>query len=141
VTLAMSSHVHPDGAFVRVYRGPGPARLDRIDAWLLVRKASPRDGFLRLARDAVGTDIVPTWEEDIPIQRARADALAAQADAAEARADALAAQADALAAEADAAEARADALAAEADTLAAKVDEAPRAREDDAEARKAAGSE
>jgi Uma2 family endonuclease len=48
-----------DGAFVRVYRGNGPARSEEIDAWLVVR----RDGGavrLRLARDAAGTSIVPT---------------------------------------------------------------------------------
>ena len=50
-----------DGAFIRVYRGNGPARSDEIDAWLVVRReAVPR---LRLARDAAGTDIVPTSME------------------------------------------------------------------------------
>jgi Uma2 family endonuclease len=50
-----------DGAFIRVYHGNGPARSEEIDAWLVVRREGvPR---LRLARDAAGTDIVPTAEE------------------------------------------------------------------------------
>lgn len=51
-----------DGAFVRVYRGDGPARSEEIDAFLVVR----REGGavrLRIARDAAGSDLVPTAEE------------------------------------------------------------------------------
>jgi Uma2 family endonuclease len=48
-----------DGAFVRVYRGNGPAHSEELDAWLVVQ----RDGGvvrIRIARDTAGADIVPT---------------------------------------------------------------------------------
>jgi Uma2 family endonuclease len=54
----------PDGAFLRVYSGEGPARTDELGAFLVVQ----RDGAatrLRLARDPAGTDLVPTAEERV----------------------------------------------------------------------------
>jgi Uma2 family endonuclease len=60
-----------DGAFVRVYRGNGPARSDEIDAWIVCR----REGGMavpRLARDAAGTDLVPTEAEATRAAEARA---------------------------------------------------------------------
>lgn len=70
-----------DGAFVRTYRGDGPAWCEEIDAALVVQ----RDGgavTLRIARDPDGKDIVPTAEE------AHAAAEEARAAAAEATATA-----------------------------------------------------
>jgi Uma2 family endonuclease len=51
-----------DGALVLVYRGDGPAFSEEIGAFLVVQKDGGR-ALLRIARDAAGTDIVPTAEE------------------------------------------------------------------------------
>ncbi len=67
-----------DGAFVRVYRGEGPAPSDEIGAFLVVR----REGGtvrLRIARDADGVDLVPTAEEAQRIAEQRAAAAEARA--------------------------------------------------------------
>jgi hypothetical protein len=51
-----------DGAFIRVYAGPGPTRSDELGAYLVVA----RDGAaarLRIARDSAGEQFVPTAEE------------------------------------------------------------------------------
>jgi Uma2 family endonuclease len=51
-----------DGAFIRVYAGPGPVRSDELGAYLVVA----RDGAaarLRIARDPAGEQLVPTAEE------------------------------------------------------------------------------
>lgn len=59
-----------DGAFVRVHAGGGPVRLDSLGAWAMSRPHGGV-GWLRLARDEAGEDIVPTAAE-------RADRLAAR---------------------------------------------------------------
>jgi Uma2 family endonuclease len=51
-----------DGAFVRTYHGNGPARSEELDAWVLCRREEGM-AIPRLARDAAGTDLVPTEEE------------------------------------------------------------------------------
>jgi Uma2 family endonuclease len=60
-----------DGAFVRVYQGDGPARSEEIDAWIVSRAEG---GLItpRLARDASGTELVPTEEEALRAVEARA---------------------------------------------------------------------
>jgi Uma2 family endonuclease len=52
----------PDGSFVRTYKGSGPARVESVDAWV-VSKPKGGVGLLRLCRDPLGADIVPTSEE------------------------------------------------------------------------------
>ena len=51
-----------DGAFARVYVGPGPALSKQLDAYLVVSDigGAPQ---LRLARDADGVDVIPTAKE------------------------------------------------------------------------------
>jgi Uma2 family endonuclease len=59
-----------DGAYVRVYAGPGPAHSKELNMWLVAR----REGAvarLRLAYDEEGTRIVPTEAE---ARRAEAEA-------------------------------------------------------------------
>jgi Uma2 family endonuclease len=51
-----------DGAFVLVYRGDGPVRSNQIGAFLVVQSVGATMR-LRVARDASGTDLVPTVEE------------------------------------------------------------------------------
>lgn len=51
-----------DGALVLVYRGNGPAFSEEIGASLVVQKEEGM-ALLRIARDAAGSDIVPTVEE------------------------------------------------------------------------------
>jgi Uma2 family endonuclease len=64
-----------DGAFVRVYAGDGPARCEEIGAYLVAQRegATVR---LRVARDAAGTELVPTAEEAKRAAEARANAEA-----------------------------------------------------------------
>ena len=57
-----------DGLSMRVYRGPGPAPSRAIDAWLVV-VADDGAVTLRVARDDVGLDIVPTAEEASAAER------------------------------------------------------------------------
>lgn len=73
-----------DGAFVRTYHGDGPARSEELDAWVLCRREEGM-AIPRLARDAAGTDPVPT-EEDATraaeeARRAAEAKLAEEADA------------------------------------------------------------
>jgi Uma2 family endonuclease len=51
-----------DGAFVRVYSGVGPAPSAEIAAFLVAQREGDTVR-LRIARDAAGTEIVPTAEE------------------------------------------------------------------------------
>lgn len=102
-----------DGAFVRIYRGPGLARLETIDAWLVVRKAGPHDGFLRLARDAAGTDIVPTEGEHSLAEKRRGDEEKQRGDEEKRRADEEKRRGDEEKRRGDAETRRADELAAE----------------------------
>ena len=95
-----------DGAFVSVYRGAGPARAERIDSWLVVRPGEKAARLLRLARDAAGTDLVPTAHE-------RADEANRRADEANRRADAEKRSATEANRRADEEKRRADALEAE----------------------------
>ncbi|MGK4002684.1 Uma2 family endonuclease [Sorangium sp. So ce1036] len=85
-----------DGAFVRVYRGDGPARSEEVDAFLVVgrERGAVR---LRIARDAAGADLVPTTEE---AKRAAEEAKRAAEEAKRAAEEAKRA-ADARAAAAD----------------------------------------
>lgn len=71
-----------DGSFVRVYSGNGPARSEEVDAWLVARleEAAPR---LRLARDELGAEIVPT-EGELLVEK---DKVLAEKDAAIAKKD------------------------------------------------------
>lgn len=54
-----------DGALAREYWGSGPARVDGIDAWVVVALATGPVARLRIARDDAGTDLVPTAEERV----------------------------------------------------------------------------
>jgi len=83
-----------EGALERVYCGPGPARSEELQAWLVVRSTGGRR-VLRVARDAAGSDLVPTEEED---RRAKDQALAAKDQDLAAKDQALAAKDLALAA-------------------------------------------
>ena len=76
-----------DGAFVRVYRGPGPARAETIDAWLVARPTKDPTRMLRLARDAGGQDEIPTEGEGMEAQARRADDEKQRADDEKQRAD------------------------------------------------------
>jgi Uma2 family endonuclease len=73
-----------DGAFVRAYRGDGPARSEELDAWVVIRREEGM-AIPRLARDAAGTDLVPTEEEATraaeDARRAAEAKLAEEADA------------------------------------------------------------
>jgi Uma2 family endonuclease len=51
-----------EGRLVPVYRGPGPARSEELEAWLVVQHQGPA-AMLRLSRDAEGQDLVPTVEQ------------------------------------------------------------------------------
>jgi Uma2 family endonuclease len=51
-----------EGALVRVEAGEGPTHSAELDAWLVVQRG-PAGARLRIARDASGTDLVPTSEE------------------------------------------------------------------------------
>ncbi len=64
----------PRGQFLRVDAGGGPVESQVLRAWLVVTDGG---GRLRLARDAGGTDLVPTPEE----QRRAAESRAAAAEA------------------------------------------------------------
>jgi len=105
-----------DGAFVRVYGGPGPARSEELDAWLaVVRRGSV--ARLRVARDAAGLKLVPTAEEARQAE-ARARQAAEEAQQAEAKARQAAEEAQQAEAEArQAAEREAAALRAELERL------------------------
>ena len=48
--------------FVLVFRGPGPARSEELDAWLCVRREGEA-ATLGVSRDAEGRDLLPTLEE------------------------------------------------------------------------------
>ena len=54
----------PDGAFMRVYKGDGPARSEEIDAWLVILREGDA-ATLRIARDGAGRDLVPTEHERV----------------------------------------------------------------------------
>ncbi|MBI4700897.1 MAG: Uma2 family endonuclease [Deltaproteobacteria bacterium] len=58
-----------DGAFVRVHAGAGPSEGREIGAWLTVVHEGPV-ARLRIARDAAGTDLVRTAEEEVEALRA-----------------------------------------------------------------------
>jgi Uma2 family endonuclease len=60
-----------DGAYVRVYAGPGPARSKELNIWLQARREGPV-ARLRLSYDEEGSRIVPTEAES---KRAKAQAL------------------------------------------------------------------
>jgi Uma2 family endonuclease len=60
-----------DGAFVCVYRGEGPAFSEELGVTLVVQKDQGRV-LLRIARDAAGTDLVPTAQERAKIAEDRA---------------------------------------------------------------------
>ena len=71
------------GQFLRVYAGAGPAWSEVLGAWLVVTHGGAR---VRLARDAEGTDLVPTADEQALAARDRAAASEEQALAARDRA-------------------------------------------------------
>jgi hypothetical protein len=76
---------HADGAFVREYIGAGPVLCEELGAYLVTVLQPDGAVRLRLARDAAGTDLVPTAEE-----RARAQAVACERAEERARAEASA---------------------------------------------------
>jgi Uma2 family endonuclease len=78
-----------DGAFLRVYRGAGPAFAETIGAWLLPRVESGV-GLLRLSRDREGNSLIPTGDERAEQEAARAEQEAARAEQEAARAERLA---------------------------------------------------
>ncbi len=57
-----------DGAFVRVHAGPGPAYSAELGAWLM-ESGKGAERRLRLARDAAGTDLVLSAEEEVAVLR------------------------------------------------------------------------
>jgi hypothetical protein len=54
-----------DGALAREYWGPGPVRVEGIDAWIVVAVGAGPVARLRIARDAAGNELVPTAEERV----------------------------------------------------------------------------
>ena len=77
-----------DGAFVRTYAGDGPVESDVLGAWLLVTRDG-RAARLRIARDPLGHELVPTEAEETASERARADDEHLRAERAERELDAL----------------------------------------------------
>jgi Uma2 family endonuclease len=73
----------PRGQFLRAYAGPGPVESKVLGAWWVVVEGGTR---VRLARDAAGTDLVPTANEQAMAAEAQAKAADARATAAEAQA-------------------------------------------------------
>jgi hypothetical protein len=51
-----------DGAYVRVYAGPGPAHSKELNIWLQARREGPV-ARLRLSYDEEGARLVPTEAE------------------------------------------------------------------------------
>ncbi len=110
----------PRGQFLRVYAGPGPVESQVLRARLVVVD----DGaHVRLARDAEGTDLVLTAEEQMSVERERAAAAEEQATAERERATAAEARATAAEARATAAEARVTAERERADAMEARLRE------------------
>jgi Uma2 family endonuclease len=72
----------PRGQFLRVYAGPGPAESKVLRAWLV---AVDGGAHVRLARNADGTDLVLTAEEQVRVERERVSALEARLRELEAR--------------------------------------------------------
>lgn len=72
----------PRGQFLRVHAGAGPAESKVLGAWLVVADGGKH---VRLARDAAGTDLVLTAEEQVSAARDRAAAAEERAALAEAR--------------------------------------------------------
>lgn len=98
-----------DGAFVRIYEGPGPVWSEEIGA-ALVAKPEGAVVHLAIARDVEGHDLVPTSEEAKRAAEARAKVAKARAETAEARAETAEARAETAEARLDAeAKARRDA--------------------------------
>lgn len=92
-----------EGAFGRVYAGPGPAYSAELDAWL-VDTGNGSKRRLRLARDPAGKDLVLSGDEAAAAAEkvaAQAEHAAAQAEDAAARAEHAAAQAEHAAAQAE----------------------------------------
>jgi Uma2 family endonuclease len=79
----------PDGSFVRAYQGPGPARVETLDAWLVARPDGGI-GWLRIALDACGGDVVPTAAERAEHEARRAEHEARRAEQEAGRAERLA---------------------------------------------------
>ena len=73
----------PRGQFLRAYAGPGPVESKVLDAWWVVVEGGRR---VRLARDAAGTDLVLTADEQAAAAKAQAKAANQRATAAEAQA-------------------------------------------------------
>jgi Uma2 family endonuclease len=65
----------PRGQFLRAYAGPGPVESKVLGAWLVVADGG---AHVRLARDAAGTDLVPTAEERANAAEARVRELEAR---------------------------------------------------------------
>ncbi|MBX3268880.1 MAG: Uma2 family endonuclease [Sandaracinaceae bacterium] len=86
-----------DGSFVRTYSGAGPARLESIGAWAVARPDGGV-GWLRLATDAAGADLVPTAEERAEREAERAEREAERAEREAERAEREAERAEQLAA-------------------------------------------
>lgn len=91
------------GQFLRVYAGPGPAQSQVLGAWLVVVDGG---AHVRLARNAEGTDLVPSPEEQARSERERASAAEERASSAEARASSAEAHARVERERAEALEAR-----------------------------------
>ena len=72
-----------DGAFVRVHRGNGPAWSEEIGAFLVARRETGAVR-LRVARDAAGSDVVPTADEAKRAAELRASDAEARVQALEA---------------------------------------------------------
>jgi Uma2 family endonuclease len=71
------------GQFLRAYAGPGPVESLVLGRWLVVT-----EGGLRLARDAQGQDLVPSFEERAHAAEERVSVAEERATAAEGRATA-----------------------------------------------------
>jgi Uma2 family endonuclease len=96
----------PRGQFLRAYAGPGPVESKVLGAWLVVVDGGAR---VRLARNAAGTDFVPTADERAIAATAQAKAAQEQAEAAQKEVQAAQEQAKAAQEQAKAAEQRAKA--------------------------------
>jgi Uma2 family endonuclease len=93
----------PRGQFLRLYAGPGPVKSEVLGAWLVV---VDEGAHVRLARDAAGAELVPTAEEQVLTESARATAAEEQARVEGARATAAEERASAAEERAALAEAR-----------------------------------
>jgi Uma2 family endonuclease len=81
------------GQFLRVYAGPGPVESKELGAWLVIVDGG---AHVRLSRNAEGTDLVLTAEEQVSVARERVTTAEEQVSIERERAIAAEAQVAAL---------------------------------------------